>query len=138
MFEHCLYFNATALARRIEREWTDAFAPFDLTPAQGFMMRAVLAQPGLTPGALAKILVISRPTATRALNGLVERGLVARQGREGDGREQSLVPTDRAKAIGELLNAAGAAMTRKHKDKLGAANFDEVVGLLRTLRGALD
>lgn len=138
MFDHCLYFNATALARRIEREWADAFAPFELTPAQGFMMRAVLAKPGLTPGELAKILVISRPTATRALNGLVERGLIARQGRDGDGRELSLIPTDKAKAMGELLNAAGAAMTRKHKDKLGDANFNEVVGLMRTLRGALD
>jgi DNA-binding MarR family transcriptional regulator len=138
MFDHCLYFNSTALARRIEREWADAFAPFDLTPAQGFLMRAVLAKPGLTPGALASLLVVSRPTATRAIQALVARGLIIKQGREGDGREQSLLPTDQAKAMAEALNAAGSAMTRHHKDKLGDATFDEVVGLMRTLRNALD
>jgi len=42
MFDHCLYFNTSALARRLEREWTVAFKPFDLTPPQAFTLRAVL------------------------------------------------------------------------------------------------
>lgn len=138
MFDHCLYFNATALARRIEKEWAEVFAPFGLTPAQGFMLRAVLAKPGLTPGELAKALVISRPTATRALAGLVERDLIAKQGREEDGRELSLIPTQQAQALAADINAAAAAMTRKHKDTLGEETFTEVVTLIRSLRGALD
>lgn len=138
MFDQCLYFNATALARRIEKEWAEVFAPFGLTPAQGFMLRAVLAKPGLTPGELAKTLVISRPTATRALAGLVERGLIAKQGREEDGRELSLMPTPDAQALAADINAAAAAMTRKHKDALGEDTFTEVVTLIRSLRGALD
>lgn len=138
MFDHCLYFNSTALARRVEREWADAFAPFDLTPAQGFMMRAILAKPGLTPGELAKALVISRPTATRALNSLVERNLVRREGRPDDGREQSLAPTKAAIDIADALNAAGAAMTSKHKAKLGEHEFVDAVGALRRVRQALE
>jgi hypothetical protein len=47
MFDHCIYFNTTALARALEREWTAAYKPFGLTPPQGFMLRAVLAKPGI-------------------------------------------------------------------------------------------
>ena len=39
MFDHCLYFNTTALARLLEKEWTAAFAGFDLTPPQAFLLR---------------------------------------------------------------------------------------------------
>ena len=42
MFDHCLYFNTTALARVLERQWAEAFKPFDLTPPQAFLLRAVL------------------------------------------------------------------------------------------------
>ena len=44
MFDHCLYFNTTALARVVEREWAAAFKPFGLTPPQGFLLRLVLAR----------------------------------------------------------------------------------------------
>jgi len=42
MFDHCLYFNTSALARRLEREWSEAFEDFGLTPPQAFMLRAVI------------------------------------------------------------------------------------------------
>ena len=48
MFDHCLYFNTTALARLLEKEWSAAFASFELTPPQAFMLRLVLDQPGLS------------------------------------------------------------------------------------------
>src|SRR5437016_3065805 len=38
MFDHCLYFNTTSLARVVEREWTKAFKPFGVTPSQGFLL----------------------------------------------------------------------------------------------------
>jgi len=70
MFDHCLYFNTQALARVLEREWAKSFKPFGLTPSQGFMLRAVLNQPGLLQSELAQVLAISRPTTTRGLDGL--------------------------------------------------------------------
>ena len=71
MFDQCLYFNTTALARQLEREWTRAFAPFELTPPQAFMLRTILDQPGLLQRELAASMVISRPTATRTLDGAI-------------------------------------------------------------------
>ena len=87
MFDHCLYFNTTALARQLEREWAKAFEPFGLTPPQAFMLRAILDQPGLMQSEIARTLTIARPTATRALDGLMAKGLIERRSSARDGRE---------------------------------------------------
>ena len=76
MFDQCLYFNTSALARRLEREWTEAFEPFGVTPPQGFMLRAVLERPGMLQRELSEVLSIARPTATRSLDGLEARGYI--------------------------------------------------------------
>ena len=138
MFDHCLYFNTTALARRLEREWTDAFATFDLTPPQGFMLRVVLAKPGLLQRELAAELAIARPTATRALDHLQAKGLVERSGRDGDARETCINPTREAVALHAALNAASAAVTRKLKTVLGSPAFEETVSRIYGVRSALE
>lgn len=95
MFDHCLYFNTSALARRLEREWVEAFEPFEVTPPQGFMLRAVIDRPGMLQRELSEELFIARPTATRALDGLEAKGYIERRRTEEDGREVSIFPTPR-------------------------------------------
>jgi len=65
MFENCLYFNSNALARTVSRIWTEAYRPFDLSPPHAFLLRLVLARPGLMPRELANELSLSRSTVTR-------------------------------------------------------------------------
>ncbi|WP_027794675.1 MarR family winged helix-turn-helix transcriptional regulator [Paraburkholderia acidipaludis] len=137
MFDQCLYFNTSALARRLEREWADAFERFDLTPPQGFMLRAVMERPGLLQRELADLLSIARPTATRVLDGLEARGYVERRRTEGDGREVAIVPTAQALAIREALNGASAAVTGRLKRTLGGDVFVETVTRLRSARTTL-
>ena len=93
MFDHCLYFNTSALARRLEREWAQIFAAFDLTPPQAFMLRAVIDRPGMLQSELSEELSIARATATRALDGLEAKGYIERRRSTGDGRETSISPT---------------------------------------------
>lgn len=138
MFDHCLYFNTTALARRLEREWTQAFAKFELSPPQAFMLRVILAKPGLLQRELADELSIARPTATRALDFLQAKGLVERCGRDGDGREVCIEPTKEAVAMQAALNEASGAVTRKLKKLLGGAEFGEAVAQIRGVRSALE
>jgi MarR family transcriptional regulator, temperature-dependent positive regulator of motility len=140
MFDHCLYFNTTALARRLEREWTEAFAAFELSPPQAFMLRVVLAKPGLLQRELADELSIARPTATRALDFLQSKGLIVRRGRDGngDGREICIQPTKDAIAIHAALNDASGAVTSRLKKLLGGAEFGETVSKIRDVRSALD
>jgi len=137
MFDQCLYFNTSALARRLEREWSGAFEPFGLTPPQGFMLRAVLERPGSLQRELADLLSIARPTATRVLDGLESRGYVARQRTVGDQREVSIVPTPQATSIREALNHASAQVTSRIKRSLGGEAFVDTVSRLRTVRATL-
>jgi DNA-binding MarR family transcriptional regulator len=137
MFDHCLYFNTTALARALEREWTLAFKPFGLTPPQAFMLRVVLDKPALLQSELAKELAIARPTATRTLDGLQKLNLVERRSTPTDGREYAIHPTDAAAAIKDGLNAASAKVTRRLKKALGAEHFDDTVAKVRQVRATL-
>jgi DNA-binding MarR family transcriptional regulator len=137
MFDHCLYFNTTALARQLEREWTVAFKPFDLSPPQAFLLRAVLDEPGLAQRELAAALVISRPTATRALDGLQKKRLIERRASDEDGREQFVHPTQKAIAIRSAINEASGRVTRRLKKLLGDEVFVETVGRVRGVRSAL-
>lgn len=137
MFDHCLYFNTTALARALEREWTRAFKPFGLTPSQAFMLRMVLDRPGLLQGQLAGALAIARPTATRTLDGLQKLELVERRSTPSDGREYAIHPTAAAEAIGAALNGAGAAVTRRLKKSLGPAAFEDTVAKVKHIRATL-
>ncbi|MES2758450.1 MAG: MarR family transcriptional regulator [Pseudomonadota bacterium] len=137
MFDHCLYFNTTALARLLEREWTRAFKPFGLTPSQAFMLRVVLEKPALLQSQLASELAIARPTATRTLDGLQKLALVERRHTETDGREFAIHPTAAALALKTVLNAASAEVTRRLKKELGPAHFDDTVAKVKRIRAAL-
>jgi DNA-binding MarR family transcriptional regulator len=137
MFDQCLYFNTTALARLLEREWTKAFKPFGLTPSQAFMLRVVLDKPALLHHELAKELSISRPTATRTLDGLQKLELVERRATGADGREYAIHPTAAAQALKDGLNSASATVTRRLKKELGQDEFDQTVSRMRGIRAAL-
>ena len=137
MFEQCLYFNTTSLARQLEREWTSAFKPFGLTPSQAFMLRVVLDKAPLLQSELALEMNISRPTATRALDGLERLGLIKRVASEKDGREQEIQPTKKAVELKDAINAASGAVTKRLKKVLGTNHFENVVGQLRGISSAL-
>lgn len=137
MFDHCMYFNTTALARRLEREWAAAFQPFGLMPPQAFMLRAVLERPGMLQHQLAEVLDIARPTATRALNGLAEKDLIERRHVERDGRELEIHPTAAAVDLQRKLTQASGAVTSKLKTVLGADVFDATVRTVKGVRSAL-
>ena len=137
MFEQCLYFNTTSLARQLEREWTSAFKSFGLTPSQAFMLRVVLDKVPLLQGELALEMNISRPTATRGLDGLEKLGLIKRVASEKDGREQEIHPTKKAVEMKDAINAASGAVTKRLKKVLGNSHFEDVVGQLRGISSAL-
>lgn len=137
MFDHCLYFTTTALARRLEQEWADAFAAFGLTPPQAFMLRAVLAAPGMLQRDLSAQLSIAKSTATRALDVLAAKGYIERQAGEGDGREKAIFPTSSAVAIHGELEKASGAVTARLKKLMGTAGFTDSVSTIKDVRAAL-
>jgi DNA-binding MarR family transcriptional regulator len=137
MFDHCLYFNTTALARIVEREWTAAYEPFGLTPQQGFVLRAVLKAPGMLNREIADLLCIARPTATRVIDGLLTKQLLERRPSPADGREWQLFPTAAALAIDGPINRVSALLDKRLRTQLGADRFEATVGTLGKVRRQL-
>ena len=138
MFEHCLYFNTAALARRLERQWAEVFEAFDLTTPQAFMLRAVLDRPGMLQSELSEELAIARPTTTRALDGLEQKKYIERRRPEGDGREIAIFPTPEAIRLKASLNEASGTVTAKLRKTLGNAEFTDTVCKIRSVRSALE
>jgi DNA-binding MarR family transcriptional regulator len=138
MFEECLYFNTVALARRLEREWAVAFKPFELSPSQAFLLRTILNQPGLLQRELADSLAISRPTATRVLDGLAVKELIERRDSGRDGREYAIYPTRKAIALQSPLNEASGKVTKRLKKQLNEDVFADTVSKMRGVRSALE
>lgn len=136
MFDSCLYFNTTALARIVEREWTEAFRPFHLTPAQAFMLRIILEKEALLQRELAEQMAISRPTATRTLNGLQKMKLIERRATR-DGREQAIFPTKKAILLKDQLIKASGLVTKRLKDRLSAERFNDIVSEIKSIRSQL-
>ncbi|WP_429459540.1 MarR family winged helix-turn-helix transcriptional regulator [Paraburkholderia sp. JPY465] len=137
MFDHCLYFNSSALARLVEREWGAVYARFDLTPPQGFVLRVVLASPGCLASQVADTLKIARPTATRLIDSLCEKGLIERRQGEADARERGVYPTAEGKALDKPINAASARIAKTLRSKIGSALFDAAVSDMAKVRKAI-
>ncbi len=137
MFEQCLYFNTTSLARQLDREWTAAFKPFGLTPSQAFILRVVLEKPESFQNQLAREMNITKPTASRVLDGLERLGLIERRQSDVDAREVQIIPTRKAKGLRDGINSASGEVTKRFKKLMGASEFDEVVGKLRGISTSL-
>jgi MarR family transcriptional regulator, temperature-dependent positive regulator of motility len=137
MFDHCLYFNTTALARRLEQEWTRGFEPFGLTPPQAFMLRAVIDRPGMLQSELSEELSLARPTTTRALDGLETKRLIERRRSKSDGREVSICPTVDAMRLKGSLNEASRSVSTRLRKTLGSTEFTDTVSKIRGARCAL-
>lgn len=132
MFERCLYFNANALARTVNRIWEDAFRELDLSPAHAYLLRLVLETPGVSHKAIAIELRLGKSTVTRFVDALQEKGLL-RRSRQGisDNREQNVFPTKKAAQMHKALEAKGEALYAQMRKRLGDAELKKLVDSLR-------
>ncbi|MCY0386752.1 MarR family transcriptional regulator [Robbsia sp. Bb-Pol-6] len=137
MFDHCLYFNSAALARLVEREWIVAYAPFGLTPAQGFVLRVVLTTPGSLSSQIADTLSIARSTATRLIDTLCDKGLVERRQAVSDAREWCVYPTEDGTKLAQPIAEASAAIAQTLRARVGPTLFEATVSSMHDTRTAL-
>jgi len=134
MFEECLYFNSNALARTVTRIWTEAYSKFDLSPPHAFLLRVVLAKPGLLPRELADELKLSRSTITRFLDSLEKRGLLMRKSAKIDGREMHVYPSKEAMKIHKELDDTGKELTLHMGGIVGNEKLSKTVNILREVQ----
>ena len=99
-YNHCLYFAANTLARKIEKLAIECWKPVDLPPSHAYLLMMVLEEPGLHPGILANHLQLSPSTITRLIEKLEERKLVLRLT---DGRTTKVFPSELGSSLWPIL-----------------------------------
>lgn len=137
MFDECIYFNATAIARIVEREWSTAYSAFNLSPLQALAIRVIVMAPGITPTRLTQTLVISRSTASRLIDGLHRRHFVDRQYTKVNARECLILPTSAAVKLRYALEQAELAASESVTEKIGVALAHTALGYMLGMREAL-
>jgi len=134
MFERCLYFNINALTRVVNQIWESAFAEFELSPSHAYLLRLVLAEPGLTPKQIAGELKLEKSTITRFLDALEKKHMIRRQrSPSGDAREQGIYATRKAEKIATPLENKGNVLYQKMVDSIGKKNLTSLVAQLRKI-----
>lgn len=108
-----------------------------MTPSQGYLLRLVLAQPGLTQQAISQELQLNKSTVTRFVNQLEKKSLLKRSSSEGDQRENVILPSEKALSIHSQLEALGDALYQSMCDKLGKQNLKSFVHSARKLNEQL-
>lgn len=139
MFERCLYFNVNALARAINRIWDSAFAEFDLSPSHAYLLRLVLAEPGLTPKQISQELKLEKSTITRFLHALEDKKLLSRKSSSsGDARKQGIYPSRKAQDLAVRLEEKGNELYGKMTDSIGGGRLVGLVAELRNTESKLN
>jgi MarR family transcriptional regulator, organic hydroperoxide resistance regulator len=134
MFERCLYFNINALARRINRIWEEAYQGLGLSPAHAYVLRTVLAEPGISNKDLAVTLQLEKSTVSRFVNALQQKGMLQGMRVGGDDRRRMrLFPTVEARRIQHELEQTGE---RLYQQMLGAMESVSLPELVRDVRKA--
>jgi MarR family transcriptional regulator, organic hydroperoxide resistance regulator len=83
--------------------WVAVCAEFDLTPMQGHAVRVLDPERPLAMSTLAQELVCDASNVTGIVDKLESRGLIARQGAEGDRRIKMLAVTEKGRQLREQL-----------------------------------
>jgi DNA-binding MarR family transcriptional regulator len=83
--------------------WVAMCEEFDLTPMQGHAIRTLDPERPLAMSVLAQELVCDASNVTGIIDKLESRGLIERQGAEGDRRIKMLVVTDKGRLLRDQL-----------------------------------
>lgn len=138
MFEKCLYFNSNALARTVTRIWSEAYKKFDLSPPHVFLLKVVLAKPGIFPREIAEDLSLARSTVTRFLGSLEKNGFIVRKSDGKDGREILVYPTPKAENIRDQLNDTKKELMEQMSTLFGDDEISKTVTKLREVKDTLE
>ena len=119
------------VTRRIRRDAVADLAPIGLTPALVRTLRTLRRYDGAARmSVLAEALRIARRSATTLVDGLVERGLVAREDDPSDRRAVLVRLTDRGVALLDDIDALRREAAKRVLRTLSAGDQDQLRDLL--------
>lgn len=113
---NCLYFTTNRLSRAITRMADEAFATTGLAPAYGYVIRLVVAKPGITQKELSEKLYITPSTLTRFIDKLEGKRLVERKVQ---GKTVLVYPTEKGRELEPSIRAASKKLLQTYQEILG-------------------
>lgn len=138
MFERCLYFNTVALARDVDRIWNEAYSELSLIPSHAYLLRLVLAKPGLSQSEIGRELNLEKSTVTRFVDRMVNVGYLIRSpGSTEHGTGQQIFATDRAREISGRLEAIGEELYARMTALIGEEELRQYADLARKVRARI-
>lgn len=111
----------------------DAFAPYDLRPAQFSALAIIEQQPGIMQAELARALAIEPPQAVLLLNKLEARGLAKRIRSQQDRRSYGVYLSPAGEALLQELKQVALQSDLQTTAALTGEERDELLRLLRKL-----
>ena len=104
-------------ARQAEREFTELFAAHGLSPVQFGVLCHLSTGAAFTQAQLAREVLVRPQSISGVLDGLVERGLIRREGGRAKGRRNPLTLTDAGHAL--MTEVWPTVQTENQPDQLG-------------------
>ena len=118
-------------------DFFDAFAPFDIKPAQYSILTIIEHNPGLKQTQVCDALGIKRTNFVAMIDELEARGLARREEAPGDRRSHALVLTRAGEVLMPQLHATAAVHERRLIKSVGASRHREMLAALASLAAAL-
>ncbi|TDO26773.1 MarR family winged helix-turn-helix transcriptional regulator [Sediminibacterium goheungense] len=133
-YHQCLYFTSNALARKIEKLAIENWKQVDLSPSHGYVLMAVLEEPGVQPGRLSDEMQLTPSTITRLLEKLEEKKLVIRTT---EGKITNVYPTPKAKELFPQLKKCVTAFYQQYASIIGHKESNQLVKTLGAIADQL-
>ncbi|MFG3580127.1 MarR family winged helix-turn-helix transcriptional regulator [Micromonospora chersina] len=123
-----------AVARRLRHQSKRTLEPWEINPGQARALAVLNRHGPLRLSVLAEHLGIAPRSATEVVDGLEERGLVARQPDPADRRATLVALTDEGTRVSAAVRAARAAEAEHFFGDLSDSDRADLARVLRTLR----
>jgi len=108
MFDACIYFNVTALARVLKRIWDEAFSRVGLSPSHAYVLLLVIEKPGIVQSEISTAMELTPSTVSRFIDTLAGKGLVTRRT---EGKVAHVDPTPAGTALQSELTAIAGELS---------------------------
>jgi DNA-binding MarR family transcriptional regulator len=131
-YRQCLYFTSNALARKVEKLAIESWKQVSLSPSHGYVLMAVLEEPGIQPGSLSDEMQLTPSTITRLIEKLEEKKLVIRTT---EGKIANVYPTPKAK---ELLPELKKCVDKFYQQYVSVLGQKESNQLVKTMGAVAD
>nr|QLK01482.1 MarR family transcriptional regulator [Micromonospora carbonacea] len=123
-----------AVARRLRHLSRQTLAPWEINPGHARALGILTRHGAMRLSTLAEHLRIAPRSATEVVDGLQERGLVARRPDPADRRATLVTPTDEGVRVGAAIRTARYAEAERLFGGLSPADRAHLARILRTLR----